>query len=99
MTNADDLDPWQDAVDAETAAIWAARDVPPHLANVHLGEFTENIPRRRSTISDTGVCGALPARALAMSHPLGCLMNEGHTGPHAADHATAARLQRRIKRA
>lgn len=72
---------------------------PPHLANVHLTEFTENIPRERSTGAPEGVCGALPARALAGPHPFGCLRAEGHDGPHSVDRATAVRLQRRADRA
>lgn len=72
---------------------------PPHLANVRLTEFTENIPRSHSTLAPDGVCGALPARALAGPHPLGCLMGEGHHGSHSVDRATAVRLQRRSDRA
>lgn len=67
----------------------------PWLSNVEITEFTENIPRQRSTMGAAPECGALPAQAFWGRYPFGCLRADGHTGVHSPDSRHAHRLDER----
>lgn len=67
----------------------------PWLRTVELHQYSELIERERSPRASAGHCGALPARGLAVYHPLGCMRQATHQGPHSADAAAAEQMDRR----
>lgn len=69
--------------------------LPKHLRDVQLHEFTENVPRRHA--QGHGRCGALPARAFRRKYPLGCYRERGHEGSHSALAPTAQSMDRKAR--
>ena len=65
------------------------------LEKVELREFTDSVPRDRSPFAEPGTCGAWPARAFRPRFLTGCVADEGHSGSHCTDVATAMRASRR----
>lgn len=65
------------------------------LEKVDLREFTDSVPRDRSPYAYPGTCGAWPARAFRPRFLEGCVADEGHSGSHCTDRATAERAARR----
>lgn len=70
----------------------------PWLAHIDITEFTETIPRERSTMGGDPECGALPAQAFRNRYPFGCLRWTGHAGPHSPIELYARRLDERDRR-
>jgi hypothetical protein len=64
----------------------------PWLERIDIEEFTETVPRGRSTVAAPGRCGALTARAFQGRYPQGCLRQDAHQGAHAPGERIAARL-------
>lgn len=64
----------------------------PWLERTSIEEFTETVPRRRSSTAELGRCGALTARAFQGRYPQGCLRQNDHEGPHAPQERSAQRL-------
>lgn len=69
--------------------------LPAHLRDVVLHEYTENIPRPHA--QGHGRCGALPARAFRLNYPLGCYRERTHEGSHSALATTAQSLDRKAR--
>lgn len=70
-------------------------EVPAHLANVELHEYTEGIARY--SVYEPGRCGDLPARAFWAKYPNGCRREGEHEGPHSAVEKTAQAMDRKAR--
>jgi len=68
------------------------------LDRIAIEEFTETVPRERSSVAEPGRCGALTARAFQGRYPHGCLRENAHQGAHAPGERTAARLDDAARR-